>query len=108
MPSLTNRAFEFKIDEAVHFYRVFQRQFFGNRLCKAANQHGFGVFFGEAAAHEVVNIFIRDAADLGFMPEIDIIILDDDIRIVSERDSLSSIRDSQLIEPFVPVAFGPM
>ena len=58
MPSLTNRAFEFKIDEAVHFYRIFQRQLFGNRLCKAANQHGFGVFFGEAAAHEVVNIFI--------------------------------------------------
>ena len=54
-------------NESVEFDCVFHWEFFGEGFDKAHDDHFCGFLFGEAAAHEVVELFFGDFWYLGFV-----------------------------------------
>src|SRR5215203_570076 len=78
---LTDRAFHLQLDQAVQLDGVLERQLLGYRLDKAVDDHRYGLFLGEPAAHEVEELVFADLGDCCLVLGVDLLLLDLDVRI---------------------------
>ena len=69
------------MDQAIHLDRIFHRQFFDQRLDKAADDHGSSFVFADATALQIEELLLADLADRSLTPHADVLLLDLDIRI---------------------------
>src|ERR671920_330511 len=79
--SLADRAFHLQLDQAVQLDGVLQRKLLGYRLDKAVNDHRYGLFLGEPAAHEVEELVFADLRDGGLVLGVDLLLLYLDVGI---------------------------
>src|SRR5215210_3087270 len=87
---LPDRALHLQLDQSVQLDRVLERQFLGDGLDEAVDDHGHGLLFGEPATHEVEELVLADLRDGCLVLRVDLLLLDLDVRI--------SVRPRVLVE----------
>src|SRR5258705_11598195 len=66
---LSDRSFHLKLYQAIHFNRIFHRQFLDKRLDKTRYYHRGGCFLAETAGHQVEELLFTDFAHRSFVPD---------------------------------------
>src|SRR5919112_5407435 len=78
---LTDRAFHLQLDQAVQLDGVLQRKLLRNGLDKAVDDHRYGLFLGEPAAHQVEELVLTDLGDGRLVLGVNLLLLDLDVRV---------------------------
>src|SRR6476659_7190620 len=76
-----HRSFHLQFDQAVQLEGVLHREFAGDGLDEAADDHGHRLVLGQAAAHQVEQLVLADLGHGGLVAHRHVVLADVDVRV---------------------------